>query len=154
MDRLYCGTPKQPKVRRGMPQPVRQIGPVETRLLTYGRVNGWVFGAWGEASGEIHGLVQRLAKSRLAILDTQPGPRGRAVSSEAKLASLVSWVRRQLSFLAVQQQQRLLLGRLQLLGDGTREAANRRDWAVAIEAAAVRERRAQVVCLQQGRAIC
>ena len=50
--------------------------------------------------------------------------------------------------------QRLLLGRLQLLGDGTREAANRRDWAVAIEAAAVRERRAQVVCLQEGRAIC
>ena len=76
------------------------------------------------------------------------------MSSEAKLASLVSWVRRQLSLLALQQQQRLLLGRLQLLGDGTREAANRRDWAVAIEAAAVRERRAQVVCLQEGRAIC
>ena len=108
----------------------------------------------GEASGEIHGLVQRLAKSRLAILDQQPGPRGPVMSREAKLATLVSWIRRQLSFQAVQQQQRLLLGRLQLLGDGVGEAAKRRDWAVAIEAAAVRERRAQVVCLQQGRAIC
>ena len=118
VDRLYCGTQKPPRARRGAPQPVRQTGPVETKLLTYGRVNGWVFGAWGEASLEIHSLVQRLAKARLAILYQQPGPRGPAKTREAKLASLVSWVRRQLSFLAVQQQQRLLLGRLQLLGMG------------------------------------
>ena len=75
-------------------------------------------------------------------------------SREAQLASLVSWVRRQLSFLAVQQQQRLLLGRLQQLGEGAMEAARRRDWAVSLEAAAVKERRAQAVCLQQGRAMC
>ena len=153
VDRLYCGTPKPPKAKRGTPQPVRQIGPVETKLLTFGRVNGWVFGPWGEASLEIHGLVQRLAKARLTILDQQPGPRGPAKTSEAKLASLVSWIRRQLSFLAVQQQQRLLLERLQLLGDGSRQAGKRRDWAVSIEAAAVRERRAMAVCQQQGRAI-
>ena len=126
VNRQDCGTPKPPKAKRGTPQPVRQIGPVETKLLTFGRVNGWVFGPWGEASLEIHGLVQRLAKARLAILDQQPGPRGPAKTSEAKLASLVSWIRRQLSFLAVQQQQRLLLERLQLLGDGSREAAKRR----------------------------
>ena len=154
VDRLYCGTPKPPKARRGESQPVRQIGPVESRLQTYGRVNGWVFGAWGEASLEVHGLVQRLAKARLEIMDQQPGPRGPARGREAQLASLVSWVRRQLSFLAVQQQQRLLLGRLQLLGDGAREADRRRDWAVRMEAVAVRERQAQAVCLQQGRSIC
>ena len=107
-----------------------------------------------EASLEVHGLVQRLAKARLEIMDQQPGPRGPARGREAQLASLVSWVRRQLSFLAVQQQQRLLLGRLQLLGDGAREADRRRDWAVRMEAVAVRERQAQAVCLQQGRSIC
>ena len=49
VDILYCGTPKPQKVMRGQPKPIRQIGPVETRLRTYGRVNGWVFGPWGQA---------------------------------------------------------------------------------------------------------
>ena len=152
-DQLYCGTPKPQKRKRGEPQPVRQIGPVETQLLTYGRVNGWVFGTWGEVSQEVHGLVLRLAKSRLEILDQQPGRKGPAKSKVARMAALVSWVRRQLSFLAVQQQQRLLLGRLQLLGDGAKEAAGRRDWSVRMEEVARRERQAQAVCQRQGQAI-
>ena len=102
VDVLYCGTPKPQKAKKGQPQPVRQIGPVETRLLPYGRVNGWVFGPWGEASLEIHSLVQRLARARVDILDQLPGKRGSAKTREAQLSSLVSWVRRQLSFLAVQ----------------------------------------------------
>ena len=89
--------------RKGQPKPVRQIGPVETRLLTYGRVNGWVFGPWGEESQEIHSLVQRLARARVNILDQLPGKRGSAKSRAAQLSSLVSWVWRQLSFFAVQQ---------------------------------------------------
>ena len=153
VDILYCGTPKPQKAMRGQPQPVRQIGPVETRLRTYGKVNGWVFGPWGEASLEVHGLVQRVARARVDVLDQQPGRRGSAKTREVQLSSLVSWVRRQLSFLAVQQQQRLLLGRQQLLGDGAKEAAGRRDWVVRMEEVAVRERRAQAVSLQQGRAI-
>ena len=47
----------------------------------------------------------------------------------------------------------LLLGRLQLLGDGAKEAAGRRDWVVRMEDVAVRERRAQAVSYQHGRAI-
>ena len=57
------------------------------------------------------------------------------------------------TFTVVQQQARLILGRLQLLGDGTTEAARRRERAVLAEATAVRERRAQAVCLRQGRDI-
>jgi hypothetical protein len=79
---------------------------VEAHLLTFGRVQGWVFSAWGEASKEEHQLVQRLAKARLELLAQPPGQHGPANSKEAKLAALVTWVRRQLSFLAVQQQSR------------------------------------------------
>ena len=149
----YCGTPRPPKVRRGDPRPLRQIGPVESHLLTYGRVRGWVFGAWGEASEEVHSLVQKVAKSRLELQDQQPGRRGPAKSREARLAGLVSWVRRQLSYLAVQQQSRLLLDKLQQLGDGAREAVRRRNWAVQEEGAARREMKAQAASLRQGRAI-
>ena len=58
-----------------------------------------------------------------------------------------------LSICAVQQTSRLLLDRLQLLGEGAAEAAARRDKAVMLEAVAARERRAQDVCARQGRGI-
>ena len=89
----------------------------------------------------------------MEILNQQPGRRGPVKSKEDRKASLVSWVRRQLSFLAVQQQQRLLLGRLQLFGDGAKETAGRRDWAIRLEEVTRRERQAQAVCLRQGQAI-
>ena len=129
------------------------MGPVETKLNSFGRVNGWVFGAWGEASEDIHALVQRLAKARLERLDTLPTVRRRQVSRAALLASLVGDVRRQLSLQAVQQQARLLIDKLALVGNGIGAAAQRRDWAVELEAAASRRRRAQEVSRRQGRSI-
>ena len=78
---------------------------------------------------------------------------GQSRSREAQLAGLVGYVRRDLAFTAVREQASLLLDRMELLGDGATEAARRRDWAVRIEAVAVKERRAQDVCLKQGRAI-
>ena len=153
VDWQHCGIPRPPRRQAGEPAPIRQIGPVETRLLTYGRVRGWCFGAWGEASGEVHGLVQRLAKSKLEVAPTEPGRRGAVRSREAQLASLVASVRRDLSFNAVKQQAKLLLDRLRLLGDGATEAANRRGWFEQMERVAARERRAQDVCLRQGQAV-
>ena len=149
----FCGTPRPPQVRQGEPQPVRQIGPVENKLNTYGKVTGWVFGAWGEASEEVHALVQRVAKARLERLDTLPTVRRRQVSRAALLASLVGDVRRQLSLRAVQQQARLLLDKLAVVGNGVGAAAQRRDWAVELEAAASRRRRAQEVSRRQGHSI-
>ena len=104
-----------------------------------------------EGEGDI--LVQRLAKARLAVAPTQAGRHGPSRSREAELASLVGYLRRSLSFTAVQQQARLLLDRLQLLGDGASEAARRRDTAVHMERQAVRERRAQAVALIHGQSI-
>ena len=150
VDWQYCGTARPPPRRRGEPQPPRELGRVETRLLTYGRVRGWCFGAWSEASREVHEMVQRVALGRLQVAEVQPGRRGPLKTKEAELAGLVGYVRRRLSFTAAQQQAKLLLDRLQLLGDGASEAAGRRDRAQQLEAGAVRERRGQLVCLRQG----
>ena len=109
--------------------------------------------AYGEASEDVHLLVQRIANSRLDLVDTLPGRRGRPRSRAAQLSALVADVRRQLSFCSVQQQARLLLDRLCQLGDGATEAARRRDWAVQLEVAATRRRQAQEVSRRQGRQI-
>ena len=95
----------------------------------------------------------KINKVRLDVVDQQPGRRGPPRSREAQLASLVGYVRRQLSFTAVQQQARLLLDRLQLLGEGATEAARRREWAASLDRAALRDRRAQEISLRQGQAI-
>ena len=135
------------------PAPPRVIGRVEAQLLTFGRIRGWCFGAWGEGSTEVHELVQRVAEARLEVADLQPEPQGVPMSRAAQLAGLVGYVRRRLSFKVVQQQARLLLDRLHLLGEGADRAAGRRDRAVQLEQAAARERRAQLVCLRQGVAV-
>ena len=75
------------------------------------------------------------------------------MSREALLASLVGDVRRQLSLRAVQQQARLLIDKLAVVGQGIGAAAQRRDWAVELEAAASRRRRAHEVSRRQGRSI-
>ena len=81
------------------------------------------------------------------------GPDNHKKSKEAQLAILVASVRRDLSHKAIQQQSKLLLDRLRLLGDGATEAAGRRGWAEERERVAARERRAQDVCLRQGQAL-
>lgn len=146
-------TPAPPPRLPGGPQQPRVIGPVERRLQQYGEVHGWCFGAWGEASTAVHSLVQRVAESRVDMADTQPAYQRQGRSRLAEKAGLVAYVRRSLSVTVVREQARFLLGRLRLLGDGTAEAARRRERAERLEAAAVRERRAQAVSMRQGRNI-
>ena len=153
VDWKYCGVPRPPPPQPGVPRPPRQIGPVENRLNSYGRVKGWVFGAWGECSDEVHTMVQKVAEAKVQRAATLPGRHLLFKSREAQLAGEVAFVRRRLSFTSVQQQARLLLDRLQLLGEGAGEAARRREWAEQASRAEARERRAQLVCLQQGRNI-
>ena len=50
-------------------------------------------GSWGEASEDVHPLVQLIAKSRLLIGEMRPGRRGPPKSDVAQLAALVSYVR-------------------------------------------------------------
>ena len=93
-------------------------------------------------------MVQRVAEARMEVADLQSGIRGVPRSKANQLAQLVGHVRRKLSIIGVQQTSRLLLDRLQLLGDGATKATGRR-----VEAVAARERRAQEVCQRQGRGI-
>ena len=70
VDWRYCGTSRPPPAQPGAARPPRQTGPVERRLNSYGRVNGWVFGAWGETSDEVHALVQKLAEARVGRVES------------------------------------------------------------------------------------
>ena len=51
------------------------------------------------------------------------------MSDVAQLAAYMCYVRRQLSIAAVREQARMLLERLQLLGDGSADATKRRERA-------------------------
>merc|ERR550519_3108886 len=95
----------------------------------WGQVRGWVFGAWGEASEEVHTLVQKLADAKVGTAGTQPSQCLLFKSRAAQMACEVGFLRRRLSFAAVQGQARLPL--LQLQGDGAREAAGQRGRALA-----------------------
>lgn len=50
-DQKYCGTP------------ARTTGPVERRLLQFGRVRGLVFGSFGEISKDFHTLMRYVARA-------------------------------------------------------------------------------------------
>ena len=95
-------------------------------------------------------MVQSLAEAKVKLADTQPGHRPLFQSKEAQLSSHVGYLRRKLSYTAVQQQARLLLDRLQLLGHGAREAGRRREMAEQGMRWEARERRAQAVSVRQG----
>ena len=110
-----------------------------------------MFGAWGEASEDIHSLVHDLATARQKHQHLLDGRRGgwSRVSEEAELAMLTGQIRRSLSLEAVRSQARCLLGRLSGLGAGA--AARRRAWAGAEERRMERKRRAYNLSLSQGR---
>ena len=69
------------------------VGPVERRLNSFGRVNGWVFGAFGETSEQFHTLVQKLAEARVAKADTMPGQSLIFKSKAAQMAGEVGFLR-------------------------------------------------------------
>ena len=106
-----------------------------------------------ETSQEAHTLVQKLGEARVRRVDILPGQSLISKSKAAQLASEVGFLRRRLSFAAVQGQARLLLDRLQLLGDGAREADGRRDRALAARSAEANEMRAQHTSMLIGRNI-
>ena len=67
IDTKYCGTPK---AARGQ---LQAEGPVQRRLASFGTVEGWCFGVWGEASEPVHTLIQTIAEAHLRVAGQQPG---------------------------------------------------------------------------------
>ena len=114
VDREFVGTPPG------------EVGPVEAKLLSFERVRGVVFGAFGEASEPLHQLIDELATSRVTVTGPQRGRKGVERSLEGERTLVVGQIRRRLSIAAVRAQCSSLLGRLKVIGSGMTEAAGRR----------------------------
>ena len=123
---------------------------MERKLLTFPKVEGIVFGNWGEASEATHQLVEELASSRARIADSQRGRRGQILSEEGVKGLAVGYIRRKLSIAAVRAQSHSLLGRLEGLGPGAVAAAGRRSKAMEQERIWARERQAYDLSVKQG----
>ena len=118
-----------------------QRGPVERRLDEFGDIMGLCFGAWGEASQDVHNLVEILARARLKFQVLQEGrPDG---GSDQELAMIVAQIRRLLSVTAIKAQVGCLLGRLHQVGPGNKQLAKKREWAVRQDEKMKRERHSQ-----------
>ena len=73
---------------------------------------------------------------------------------EAEIAITTGFLRRSLSVVGVKGQAATLLGRLEVLGKGGADAARRRSSALHLERMWGNQRRADALCLAQGRALC
>ena len=113
LDETHCGA------RRGVP------GPVALKLAGFGRLWGLVFGAYGEASEDVHELVRTLSTSYAARHWTRLGAREPAEAAAACASTLCrSW-----GLTAARGQARLLLAGLGHVGAGAAAAAGRRSSA-------------------------
>ena len=131
--------------------PAGVVGPVEAKLISFPPLRKWVFGAWGEASEDVHLLVRDVAVSRAKHQQQLEGRwRSSRRSEEAEIALLTGQVRRLLSLEAVRSQARCLLDRLRGLGDGATAAGKRRQWAEKEELRLGRERQAHLLSLGRG----
>ena len=127
------------------------VGPVERKLLNFPKVEGIVFGNWGEASEATHQLVEAIATSRARVAAPQTrGRRGQILTEEGLKGLAVGYIRRKLSIAAVRAQSHSLLGRLEGLGPGSAAAAGRRSKAMELERLWARERQAHCLSAKQG----
>ena len=121
-------------------------GPVERRLDEFGQLIGLCFGAWGEASVDVHNLIHTLAESRLNFQGLKAGkPR-----SKHELGVIVGQLRRRLSQAAVKAQVDCLLSRIHQVGPGNTQLAKKREWAVVEDDRMRRERGAQWLLKYEG----
>ena len=131
--------------------PRGDVGAVERKLASYPKVEGIVFGNWGEVSQATHQLVEELATSRARIADPQTrGRRGQTLTEEGIKGLAVGYIRRKLGIAAVKAQCHSLLGRLEGLGPGATTAAGRRKMAAEQERLWARERQAHKLSVKQG----
>ena len=123
LDRKFCDTA------------AGEQGPVERRLRSFEPVRGLVFGSWGEASPDVERLLGVLA---------EVGPRRHWRSMHARCPEeakgALAWLlRRRWAMVALRENARLKLDRLEFVGVGAVAASQRRE--AAATAAAARERR-------------
>ena len=143
VDHLYCG------VERGT------VGQVEAKMREY-KLRGFVFGAFGEASEDVHTFVKYVADARMVYARTLVSKwRANRISDEAETAINTGLIRRQLSLETVRSHARLVIERAGVVGagSGVNLAVKRRAWAAQEERRMQSDRRAQQICAAQGRPI-
>ena len=106
--------------QRFLHTPANARGPIEAKLRGFGEIKGLVFGAWSEASPDVHSLVSEAARVGSLHLN------GNGKPPEEMAAHIAASLRRQWGMAAQCSNARLLLDRLQLVGRGAAEAAARR----------------------------
>ena len=127
MDREYWGT--QPG----------ETGRLVRLLQSYGQLQCYVAGHWGEGSRDLHHYVQCCAEARVAYIARSTGRQ----ESERLLGSIVGQYRRLVSTTAVRAQAMCLLARVSLFTPAARDTAGRRQVAMRQEEQLRKERRAQ-----------
>ena len=116
-----------------------ETGPLVQLLQSYGELQCYVGGAWGEASLHLHALIQTCAESRVAHLCRATGQQ----EMEGKMSSLVSQYRRLVSSCLVRIQGQCLISRVGVVSGAAKSAAKRREAAGGMEQRLRKERAAQ-----------
>ena len=134
LDRLHHGTP------------AGEVGRLVQRLQSFGELQTYVVGNWGEGSEDLHSLVQTCAEARVAHICRTTGRQ----ESEQLLGTIVGQYRRLMSTCAVRAQAMCTLARVGLITPAARDAARRRQVAMRLEGQMREERRAQWMASLQG----
>ena len=100
-----------------------EVGPLVQRLLSFGRLQVLVVGAWQEGSNDLHHLLDLLTEIRVKRMGLGMG---RELSSRER-AKIISNYRRVVSVTAARATSGCLVGRLARIGPAHRAAARRRD---------------------------
>ena len=122
------------------------------RLQSFGELQTYVVGNWGEGSEDLHALVQTCAEARVAHICRTSGRQ----ESEQLLGTIVGQYRRLISTCALRAQAMFVLqamctlARVGLITPAARDAARRRQVAKRMEEQMREERRAQWMASLQG----
>ena len=121
-------------------------GPATRRLAEYGDVLPLCFGGHGEASEEVHNLIEALAATKLKKQGMAKGRPG----SDQELAIITSQLRRRISSATVRANFTCLLERMAQVGEGAKRAGKRRSWERVEEERMRRDRQTQWLARVRG----
>ena len=102
-------------------------GRAVARLRSHGPVRGFVLGAFGEFSEDLHAFVYDLVQAKIP---------GTPEQTRAARGVAIPWVRRQIAIAAMKRQADTLINGLAFCGPGGKEAYERRHKAAAADNAA------------------
>ena len=116
-----------------------EAGPLVQLLQSFGELQCYVAGAWGEGSVHLHSLIQTCAESRVAHLVRTTGKQ----EMEGKQSGLVAQYRRLVSTCVVRGQAQCILSRVSAISGAAKGASARRGVAARLERRLQEEKEAQ-----------